>query len=95
MKGQRHLALRKGFSITGLKEDKTKIDVRALAAPRVQTRPEGVPELHIPGVSPIKQPSGPLVGIFDNFDAMVAAEELAARERAQKLTAGAERSYFM
>lgn len=63
--------------IAGQDSKKCSLDVRSLAAPRQQAKPKGVPTLQIPGVNQVNQPMEPLIGIFDNFDAMIEAEKLA------------------
>lgn len=63
--------------IVGQESNNYSLDVRSLAAPRHQAKPKGVPNLRIPGVNQVGQVMEPLIGIFDNFDAMIEAEKLA------------------
>lgn len=47
------------------------LDVTTLPAPRRQEKPECIPSLQIPGSAAPTQPAGPVISIFDNFDAIL------------------------
>ncbi|GMH33513.1 hypothetical protein BSKO_01347 [Bryopsis sp. KO-2023] len=64
-------------SIQGGRDKECVVDLQALPAPREQKRPTIVTQLHFPGVVPPQPAIGPLIGIFDNFDAMLEAERMA------------------
>lgn len=57
------------------------LDVTTLCAPRRQEKPDCIPELQFPGSTIPSQPPGPVIGIFDNFEAILEEDARVEKER--------------